>query len=193
MMTKGGTGLLVVLSSPSGGGKTTVIKRLLAEESNYLYSVSMTTRPPRENETDGRDYFFIDEKTFADKIDRNELIEYEKVHGYLYGTPKAPLERAIAEGQVVLLDMDVHGALTLQKHYPNHSLLVFLEPPDMNRLIERLKGRGSEGSEQIARRLQRVPEEMVLAENFDRVIVNEDLAATLRRVRSIIKDHIQDS
>ena len=192
-MTKSGPGLLVVLSSPSGGGKTTVIKRLLAEESDYIYSVSMTTRPPREDETDGRDYFFIDKNTFANKIERNELIEYEQVHGYLYGTPKAPLERAIADGRVVLLDMDVHGALTLRKYYPDNSLLIFLEPPDMNRLIERLKGRGSEGSEQIARRLQRVPDEMVLAEKFDCMIVNEDLAATLRRVRSIIKDRIQHS
>jgi len=181
-------GLLVAVSSPSGGGKSTIIKRILAKnkEKPYVYSVSMTTRAKREGEIDGRDYWFVDEETFKEKIKSGDLIEYENVHGWFYGTPKAPIQNWIDRGKIVFLDIDVYGALSLRKLFPNSSLLIFLKPPDLEVLKKRLLGRATEDKSKIQKRLQRVPVEMAAMNKFDEIVVNDDLDEAVRQIEKIV-------
>ena len=177
----------MVLSSPSGGGKTTVIKRILdMRPDDYVYSISMTTRPKRSNETDGVDYFFVFRDEFERQIQNGGLLEYENVHGYYYGTPRAPLNSWIETGHVVLLDIDVYGAKRVKAKFQN-SLLIFIKPPDEGVLVERLKNRSTESKQQIQKRLERLPEEMQQAEHFDHVIMNDDLSKTIDNVLNIIE------
>lgn len=174
------------MSSPSGGGKTTVIKKILeTDPDHYVYSISLTTRPKRRNEVDGRDYYFVSKKEFEEKIKAGELLEYEEVHGQYYGTPRKPLITWIEKGYVVLLDIDVYGAQNVRKQFEK-ALLIFLKPPDMDVLVERLKNRSTESEEQIQKRLDRLPEEMKYATYFDHVIVNENLNDTVHKVKKII-------
>ncbi|MBN1541885.1 guanylate kinase [candidate division KSB1 bacterium] len=183
-------GLLVLISAPSGGGKTTIIRRLLKDKSLPLaYSVSMTTRPMRKGERDGVDYFFVDEKEFRRRIRRGLVIEYEKVHGHLYGTPREPVERALAEGKILLFDIDVNGALDVQREYPHQSLLLFLVPPDLDVLRQRLEQRATESPEVMKRRLQRVELEMAKAQKFDCQIINDHLDRTLDELRDTVVKH----
>ena len=119
-------GLLVVVSSPSGGGKTTVIKNILKDSNeSYIYSVSLTTRAKRDGELDGQDYWFVTKSVFEQKIINHELIEYERVHDYYYGTPKKPIEEWLATGKIVLMDIDVKGALSIKKEFNKDSILIF--------------------------------------------------------------------
>ena len=182
-------GLLVVLSSPSGGGKTTVIHKII-ERSNgeYFYSISMTTRPKREGEVNGKDYWFVSEDEFLELIARDGFIEYESVHDWYYGTPKGAIENWLCQGKIVFLDLDVIGALNLKKQYSGKTLLIFLKPPSEKVLLDRLKKRSTETSQQIAKRLERVTEEMNRAPEFDVVLVNENLEKTIQSVIEIIKE-----
>ncbi|RPI00034.1 MAG: guanylate kinase [Calditrichaeota bacterium] len=182
-------GLLVVVSSPSGGGKTTVIKKILeTDPNNFIYSVSMTTRPKRAGETEGKDYFFVTLATFQEHIRSNDLIEYEKVHDWYYGTPKNALSAWIKQGKVVLLDLDVYGGLHLKQEYGNRCLLIFLKPPSLEELISRLRRRSTESDTQIKRRLERLPQEMALADKFDAIILNENLDQTVAQVIGLIAE-----
>lgn len=182
------TGLVVVLSAPSGGGKTTVIQRLLEQgDPRYRYSISMTTRPMRRGDVEGEDYFFVDEERFRAAIEAGELVEYEQVHGYLYGTPKRLLHQWVQEGYVVLLDLDVFGALALKQLFAEKCLTIFLKPPDLDTLVERLQQRKTESPQQIQRRLQRLPQEMAEAERFDYCVINEKLQQTVAEVARLIK------
>ncbi|MBN1480511.1 guanylate kinase [candidate division KSB1 bacterium] len=181
-------GLLVVLASPSGGGKTTLIQNILkSADADYVYSISMTTRPPRNGEIDGKDYWFVSQDEFMNKVKNNEFIEYEQVHDWFYGTPRQPIQQWLNDGKIVLLDLDVHGALHLKRRYAQKSLLIFLQPPNKQALLQRLKKRSTETSEQIARRLERLPEEIKQADQFDIIIVNDDLNKTVRKIQKIIK------
>ncbi len=183
------TGLVVVLSAPSGGGKTTVIQHLLKQgDPRYRYSISMTTRPMRRGDVDGRDYFFVDEQHFRAAIAAGDLVEYEQVHGYLYGTPKRLLQQWVQEGYVVLLDLDVFGALALKKLFAEKCLTIFLKPPDLDTLVKRLQQRKTESPQQIQRRLQRLPQEMAEAEHFDYCVINEKLHQTVAEVARLIKN-----
>lgn len=183
---------MVAISSPSGGGKTTVIKQLLQDkELPFVYSVSMTTRAKRNGETDGVHYHFVTDATFRELVERNELLEYETVHDHLYGTPKGPLLKWLKEGKIVLLDVDVYGALNLREQFPDDSLLIFLKPPDMETLIRRLKDRSTETDQQINRRLERVAEELSQEVKFDKTVVNNNLDAAVSKVKKIIKDKLE--
>lgn len=182
------SGLLVVLSAPSGGGKTTVIRRLLQDQTLPLnYSISLTTRPRRSNEQEGVDYYFVDEPEFKRRISAGEVIEYEEVHGHLYGTPRQPIECALKDGRILLFDIDVKGALAIRAAYPEQSLLIFLQPPSLEELRRRLLDRGSEPIAIVNKRLQRVDMEMEMAGRFDDVIVNDQLERTIARVQEIVR------
>ncbi len=183
--------LLVILSSPSGGGKSTVIKRLLKHnEIDFIYSVSCTTRKPRQGEVDGKDYFFLSEEEFQKKIEQNEFLEWEQVHHYYYGTSRVLVEQWLSWGNVVLLDIDVNGALTIQQKFNNRAISIFLEPPSVNELINRLKKRKTESREEIAKRLERVPLELEKKKYFDFIIKNNNLDNTVKKTLNIIRTKI---
>jgi len=175
----------IVLAGPSGGGKTTVRRALLEKRSDVVFSVSATTRRPRPGEVDGQDYQFLGRSTFEALIEGGDLLEWAEVHGELYGTPRANLQRAWEDGAHLLLDIDVQGARQLRAIQPD-ALTVFLLPPDYDRLVERLRGRGSEDGETFRRRMRTALSELSEVERFDYVVVNDDLEETLRTVEAIV-------
>jgi guanylate kinase len=180
-MSPGGT--MLVVSGPSGSGKSTICKRILADP-RVEFSVSATTRAPRAGEVDGRDYHFMDKARFRAEIERGAFIEWAEVHGNLYGTPRGPMERALAAGQVFLLEIDVQGGAQL-KALGLPGVYVFIAPPDMDSLRERLLHRGTDAPEVIERRLAKAQEEMRARERYDHVVVNEDLERTVAEVRRL--------
>jgi guanylate kinase len=184
------TGLLVVISSPSGGGKTTIIRKVLdSVKGNFKYSISATTRPRRINEVDGHDYYFMDKDEFEEKLRRGDFVEWAEVHGYYYATPKSKLDQWLNEGKIILLDLDVDGGLEIKKKYGDLSLLIFIKPPSVDSLVQRLKSRKTEDEAQIKKRLERLPKEMKKAELYDFQIVNEHLDETVQKVIDIVQKH----
>lgn len=180
-------GMLVVISSPSGGGKTAVVQGLLRQDpSTFVYSVTATTRPPRPGEREGVDYYFVSPEQFARMRDGGELVEWAEVHGYWYGTPRSSIEGPLRRGKVVLMAIDVEGGQAVRRLYPDCSLLVFIKPPSMRVLRERLMKRSTEGADEIAKRLQRVTMEMSAARTYDYVVVNRELERTVERVAKLI-------
>jgi guanylate kinase len=184
-------GLLCVISSPSGGGKTSIIRELIRRHPEYRYSISATTRPKRQYETDGKDYFFLSDEEFDRWLREGEFIEWAEVHGYRYGTPKRPIEAMLKEGAVVLLDIDVIGGMNVRRLFPEQSLLIFLKPPSLEVLKERLRGRKSESPEQIQRRLERLPMEMQYANAYDVQIVNDEFDRTVDEVDRVIQNKLE--
>ena len=181
-----GTGLLVAISSPSGGGKTSVIREIRKLRPVFGYSVSCTTRKPRPGEMSGRDYIFISDEEFQERIARNEFLEWEWVHSYRYGTLKETVAAAINAGEYLLFDIDVHGAKSLKEAFPNSTIQIFLTPPDLETLIHRLKSRAEDSEDEIYRRLERVKIEMDIGQHFEVVIVNDVLSDTVRQVLEAI-------
>lgn len=187
--------LLIVVSAPSGGGKTTLCERLLAEFHQMIYSVSCTTRPPREGEVDGRDYFFITEEEFDKRVKAGEFLEYATVHGYRYGTLRRFIERGFATGRDVLMDIDVQGATQIRQRLralsPQDPLRrgfvdVFIAPPSIEVLRKRLYLRGKDSDEVIERRIRQAEEELRHFKEYQYVIVNERLDAAYDALRSIV-------
>lgn len=175
----------VVLAAPSGTGKTTLARRLVGDSDRYAFSVSATTRRPRGTERDGIDYHFLDREAFLAMVDRGELAEWAEVHGRLYGTPKAELDQASRRGTHAVLDIDVQGARQVKAAVPG-TKLIFVLPPSLEVLLERLQGRGTEEAEDIDRRLRSAVEELEAAEWFDYVVVNDDLERCLEEVQDIV-------
>ncbi len=180
----------VVLAAPSGTGKTTLAHRLVGQSSDYVFSISATTRSPRTGEVDGVDYHFVDQAGFEAMIAAGELVEWAEVHGRLYGTPRAELERAAARGDHVVLDIDVQGARQIKQRMPS-AKLIFLLPPDVQTLMGRLTGRGTEDSAAVARRLHSALEELQVVEEFDYVVVNDDLDRCLETIRGIVSGKVE--
>jgi guanylate kinase len=185
----GGRGRFVVLSSPSGGGKSTVTKRLLAANPRFTYSVSVTTRPPRSHEKQGQAYWFVDREEFLRRRDRGDLLEWEEVYGEYYGTPRQPAEEAIAAGFVVLFDLDVKGALKFKQLHPD-AILIFLSPPSYEILEQRLRARGTESEDRLKRRLSLAKWECDQSKRFDHTVINLDLEQTIREVADFIDHHL---
>lgn len=180
----------VVLAAPSGTGKTTLARRLVEGPGDYAFSVSATTRAPRPGERDGEAYHFVDRARFQEMIAAGELAEWAEVHGRLYGTPRAGLERAAVRGQHVVLDIDVQGARKIRAAVPD-ATLIFVLPPDVGIMMARLTGRGTEDREEIARRLASALVELEAVAEFDHVVVNDDLERCLVTIRSIVEDGAQ--
>jgi guanylate kinase len=176
-------GTMLVVSGPSGSGKSTICKRLLADP-RVEFSVSATTRAPRAGEVDGRDYHFYDKARFRAAIERGAFIEWAEVHGNLYGTPREPMERALAAGKVFLLEVDVQGGAQL-KTLGLPGVYVFIAPPDLGSLRARLEQRGTDAPEVIERRMAKAQEEMRARERYDHVVVNRDLEASVGEVRRL--------
>lgn len=182
----------IVLSSPSGGGKTTVAKYLIGKYPQISFSISATTRSKRPGEIEGKDYYYLSKEEFLKKIERGELIEYEEIFGNYYGTLVSQLQRAKNDNRILLFDVDVKGALSIKKFYPEESLLIFLSPPSMEVLEERLRNRNTENEEQLAKRLSRAKSEIEQANKFDYLITNNILDETLEKSEIIVKKEIFD-
>lgn len=181
-------GLLVVISSPSGGGKTTVVRRLLEKGGGeFTRSVSATTRAPRPGEVNGRDYYFLSEEEFRQRIAKGDFVEFAEVHGHLYGTLREQIERELRGGKVILLAIDVQGGLSIRRAFPEDSLLIFLAPPSLEVLEQRLRGRGTDAEEEIRRRLARVPMEMEMASHYDRLVVNDVVERAAEEILQAIR------
>lgn len=175
----------LILSSPSGGGKTTIARELLRRRSDLGYSVSCTTRPARQGERDGIDYFFLTAEEFEAARSRGEFAESAEVHGNMYGTLRREVDRVLAERKHVVMDIDVQGARQFVEAYPD-SVLVFLIPPDAEVLLQRLKARGTESAESLARRLRSAVEELRAVDLYGYLVVNHDLEEAVKAVSSII-------
>jgi guanylate kinase len=175
---------MVVISGPSGSGKSTICKRLL-EDPRVVFSVSATTRKPREGEVEGRDYHFLSVDEFRARISRGEFIEHAEVYGNLYGTLRGPLETAIAAGQVYLLEIDVQGALQL-KELGEPGQYIFIAPPDFEELRRRLERRNTETPVVLERRLHKAADEFRERVRYDHVVVNDDLERAVAEVRGLM-------
>jgi guanylate kinase len=180
-------GLLFIVSGPSGAGKTTLSGAALKAFPKLEMSVSCTTRAPREGEVDGVSYRFVDDARFDAMVSGGELAEWAEVHGYRYGTPKAPIEAATAAGRDVLLDIDVQGAAQLRRSYPD-AVAVFLMPPDRATLESRLRGRGTDSEATVKRRLEGACREIARAGDYDHVIVNRSREDAVAEFEAIVRD-----
>jgi guanylate kinase len=176
-------GRMLVISGPSGSGKSTLVKRLL-EDPRVVFSISCTTRAPRAGEVDGRDYQFLTRDEFRARVERNAFIEWAEVYGNLYGTPREPIERALAAGKVCLLEIDVQGALKL-KSLGVDALYIFISPPDLETLRLRLVGRGTDKPESVERRMSKARDEMTEASRYDHIVINRDIDRALAEVQRL--------
>jgi guanylate kinase len=184
-------GKLVIISAPSGAGKTTIVKHLLDGGLNLAFSISATTRKMRDNETDGKDYYFISVEQFREKIKKDELLEWQEVYkDHYYGTPRSEMERIWTLGKHVLFDVDVMGGINLKKIFGKRAISLFIMPPSVQELEKRLVSRGTDDPEKIRMRVEKAAEEMKTAGEFDYTIVNDDLekaqAETLRLVMDFL-------
>ena len=180
-------GRLVVLAGPSAVGKSTVVRRLVADVPNLYFSVSMTTRAPRPGEVDGQDYFFVTADDFQHRIDAGEMLEWADIHGGLQrsGTPAGPVNEALEAGYPVLVEVDLAGARNIKRLMPE-AATVFLAPPSWEALVERLTGRGTETEDVIQRRLSTAREELDAQGEFDTVVVNDDVDQTVAAIAAIL-------
>lgn len=176
-------GRLIVFAAPAGGGKTTVIRAVRAKLPDWQFSCSATTRAPRHGEVHGEDYFFWSRDEFLSRVAAGEFLEHEEVHGNLYGTLRTVVDKALAKGETMVLDLDVKGAASIKSHYPD-ALTIFIKPPSLEILKERLEKRATESADVVAKRLARAEMELAQADKFDCVIINNEIdeavAAVLR-------------
>ena len=178
-------GMLLVVSAPSGAGKTTIVKEILRAYPTLGFSVSATTREKRPGEVDGKDYFFLSRSEFERKIAAGDLVEYEEIYSNYYGTLKIEVENALSNGRDIVFDVDVNGGLSIKAKFPE-AILVFIKPPSIEILRRRLKGRGSETDAQIEKRMARVEMELEKGEGFDYIIINDELKRAVSEVFGII-------
>lgn len=186
-----GEGKAIIFTAPSGAGKTTVVKHLLEQYDTLAFSISATTRTKRSYEQEGEDYYFMDKDTFQQKIAEGAFLEWEEVYpGKFYGTLKSEVNRVWELGKHLIFDVDVKGAISIKKYFGNRSIAVFIEPPSLETLINRLKNRGTESSETLNQRINRIKNELTYAFQFDKIIVNDILEVTLKEAEMIVEEFI---
>ena len=184
--TRNRRGLLIVLSSPSGAGKSTISRMLLDADREVSMSISATTRPKRPGETEGVDYRFVEDSAFDRMIEAGEFVEWARVFGYRYGTPKAPVKQALRQGRDILFDIDWQGARQLEPDFGEHLVTIFLLPPSMAELERRLHTRGQDSDEVIADRMRRAADEIDHWAEYEYVLVNRDMESCLEQVQAIV-------
>jgi len=178
-------GRLFIISAPSGTGKSTVINHLLGLRGNLVLSVSATTRPPREGETEGISYYFVTHDEFSAMIERGEFLEYAEYIGEYYGTPKQPIFECLGKGMDVLLEIEIQGAMQVMEKEPE-AVSIFIVPPDMDELERRLRGRGTDSEEKLAARLERACRELEEKDSYSYVIVNDEISRAAEEILAII-------
>lgn len=182
---------LFVISAPSGSGKTTLCRKLLRSGLGLANSISMTTRPPRPGEIDGRDYHFVSEKYFRSAIKKNGLLEYEENFGHFYGTPRKFIDSCIKENKSVLLSIDVRGAMKVARAYPGDTVLIFIMPPSLGILRKRLCSRKSDARKAISVRLRLARKEISYKKRYDYTIVNDRLTVAYKRLKTIVASELR--
>ena len=185
-------GKLIIFSAPSGSGKSTIINKLMSEYGlRGRFSISATSRKPRGSEQDGVEYYFLTEVDFRGRISEGDFLEYEEVYpGCFYGTLRSEVDRTLARGENVILDIDVQGGLNVKKIYGDRALTLFIQPPSIERLRERLERRGTDAPEVIERRLAKAETELSFAPKYDAVVVNDDLEEACRDAARVIEDFL---
>lgn len=178
-------GLLVVISGPSGAGKGTICKQLKKEMKDLKVSVSATTRKPRDGEVEGESYFFISEEEFIKKINNDEFLEYASVYGNYYGTPKKEVFKQLEDGNDIILEIDIQGALQVKKNYPL-GVFIFILPPSLKELQNRIEGRGTDTKEVIINRMRSAYDELNYAFEYDYIVLNDEVETAVKRVHCII-------
>lgn len=182
---------LLIFTAPSGAGKTTIVRHLLKTFPELAFSISATTRSPRPQELHGRDYYFIQPEEFAERIAAGEFVEWEEFYGGLrYGTLRSEVDRLWSHGKAVVFDVEVKGATSLKEAYPEQSLAIFVKPPTPEVLFERLRARKTENEDSLRKRIARAAEELTYENRFDLVLLNDDLATTLREAEEIVKSFL---
>ncbi|MFZ4590694.1 MAG: guanylate kinase [Ignavibacteria bacterium] len=185
--------MLFVFSAPSGSGKTTVVKEILKAYPEFMFSISATTRKKRDVETDCKDYFFITNEDFEDRIKNDAFVEYELIYdNNYYGTLKSEVDKCLAAGKCMVFDMDVKGALSIKRIYKDKAVLIFVNPPSKNAIIQRLKLRATETQADLDKRIARIDFEMTLKDQFDFVVNNDELSVAVQESKNIINKHIKD-
>jgi guanylate kinase len=182
-------GKLIVISAPSGSGKTSIAKEIMKRNPSLTFSVSATTRAKRAGEVEGKDYFFLTKEEFNRRVAAGEFVEWEEIYGDYYGTLKREVDRALVSGEHIVFDVDVKGGLSIKREYPE-TLVVFIRPPSIEALRQRLVNRHTEDETTIARRMERVPMEMKMGEQFDHQVVNDELSLAIDEVQTIVKQHL---
>lgn len=185
-------GKLIIFSAPSGAGKTTIVKHLLAKYPDKVaFSISASTRPARGDEQDGKDYYFISKEEFLHRIAKKEFVEFEEVYsGTFYGTLRSELERIWASGKHVIFDIDVEGGLHLKRKFPDRSLAVFVKPPSPDVLVNRLRGRGTDSEEKLKERIAKAAKELAYADEFDVILHNDDLDEACKNAEHLLTDFL---
>lgn len=182
---------LIVISAPSGAGKTSIVHHLLDEITELSFSVSACSREKRANEIEGKDYYFLGVEGFKNKIEEDAFLEWEEVYpNQYYGTLKSEIERIWRKGKTVIFDVDVIGGLKIKKHYPSESLSIFIMPPSIDVLRERLIARGTESEESLAKRLGKAEKEIASNQEFDQVILNDDFNISCIETKEVITNFI---
>ena len=182
---------MIIISAPSGAGKTTLVKHLLTKFPQLEFSISCTTRSARENEINGKDYYFISLEDFKNKIENDEFIEFEEVYkDKLYGTLKSEVDRIWLKNKVVIFDVDVEGGVRIKKIFPTNSLSIFITPPSVNELEKRLRKRNTDSEETIKTRVEKAEYELKFASAFDKIVVNDELEKSKLEIEKILLDFL---
>mgnify|MGYP001828804872 CR=1 FL=1 len=184
-------GKVIVFTAPSGAGKTTIVRHLLKVNADLGFSVSATTRSRRAQEVDGKDYYFLTEQEFLTRKQAGEFLEWEEVYdGLFYGTLKSEVDRLWSEQKHIVFDVDVKGALRIKSHFSDRCMAVFVQPPSLKTLIDRLKARGSEDTRSLQKRISRIKHELTFGGNFDAMIINDVLEVTLKEAELMVEDFL---
>ena len=187
-------GKLIIFSAPSGAGKTTIVHHLLGKIPQLAFSVSATTRAKRANEVDGKDYYFISKEEFLHRIAKKEFVEFEEVYtDNFYGTLRSEIERLWNEGKHVIFDIDVEGGLHLKKKFEEHALAVFVQPPSLEVLVERLTSRATDSPEKLAERIEKAEKELKYVSKFDVILHNNDLQLACTEAVQLVRDFLANS
>lgn len=185
---------MIIVTAPSGSGKTTLVRHLLSKIDDLCFSVSATTRKRRHYEVDGKDYYFLSKEDFEAKMESKELLEYEEVYeGQFYGTLVSEVERIWKVDKSIIFDIDVHGAVRLKRKFPNNSLAVFVRPPSMEELRNRLISRNTEDVESLNKRLERAEHELTFENRFDVTVINDDLDVAKKQVVELVTTFLNNS
>lgn len=192
LLTMNQTGKLIIFSAPSGAGKTTIVHRLLKKIPTLEFSISATTRSPRGDEVDQKDYYFISNEEFLHRIAKKQFVEFEEVYsGTFYGTLRHEIERIWAQGKTVIFDIDVEGGLHLKRKYEEQALAIFVQPPSLEVLKQRLSGRGTDSAEKLQERFIKAEKELNYAPKFDIILKNYDLETACAEAEKLVRDFIE--